>query len=203
MMETDEFKFLVDKAMESGCRDVKIIPSSEVVVEDRVRLKCLVGCPNYGNNLKCPPYTPKVDEFRKILSEYEKVMIIKFDTDQIKSHNDQLITEMVDAPEMKLNTEEYSQVKELWMSSYRKMLTLLLNLEKLAFDGGFTFATAFFGGSCQLCEVCNVEEGTCLNPTMARFACEAMGINLMKTAENTQIDLTFKNPAAVAILLID
>jgi len=174
-----------------------------VVVEDRVRLKCLVGCPNYGKNLKCPPYTPTVDEFRKVLKEYEKVMILKFDTSQIKAHNNELIKQSVDELMVKLNTENYTPLMELWRGSYRKMLTLLLSLEKLAFNMGFTFATAFFGGSCQLCDTCNVQDGTCLNPTMARFACEAMGINLMKTAKNAQIDLTFKNPAPIAILLID
>lgn len=202
-MEIDEFKFLVDKALELGCSDAKIIPSYKVVVENRVRLKCMVGCPNYGNNLKCPPYTPTVDEFRKVLNEYSTVMMIKFDPNEIKDEYDKLVVNNVDPDEVILNIEMYSPLKELWTSVYRNMLTVLLDLEKLAFKEGYTFATSFFGGYCPLCETCNIENGKCLNPTIARFACEAMGINLMKTANNAQIELTFKDPAPVAILLID
>jgi len=60
-----------------------------------------------------------------------------------------------------------------------------------------------------LCEECNVKEGVCLNPVMSRFASEAMGINLSKTAENAGIHLQFKGEddpsqiTLIAILLID
>lgn len=92
---------------------------------------------------------------------------------------------------------------------YKSMLTTLLELERAAFKEGYTLATAFFGGRCMLCETCNVEGGSCLNPLMSRFASEAMGINLSKTAENAGMKLEFQtktNPAPItpmAVLLID
>jgi predicted metal-binding protein len=54
-----------------------------------------------------------------------------------------------------------------------------------------------------------VENGICLNPMMARFAAEAMGINLLKTAKNAGMDLKFHTEwnstliTPMAILLID
>ena len=66
---------------------------------------------------------------------------------------------------------------------------------------------AFFAGRCMLCEKCNVENGTCLNPQMARFSPEAMGINMLKTAKNAGMDLKFHSEdttiTPMAILLID
>ena len=64
--------------MENGAADAKIIPTSKVVVEDRVVLKCKVGCNHYGKTLACPPYTPSAEEFRKIVSEYSYAMFMKF-----------------------------------------------------------------------------------------------------------------------------
>ncbi|MCE7699649.1 MAG: DUF2284 domain-containing protein, partial [Methanobacterium paludis] len=92
---------------------------------------------------------------------------------------------------------------------YKTMLTGLLELERVAFKRGYTFAVAFFAGRCMLCEKCNVENVTCLNPRMARFSPEAMGINVLKTAKNAGMDLKFYTEdtktaiTPVAILLID
>ena len=40
----EKFQFLVKLALEKGAAGAKIIPTSKVVVEDRVVLKCKVGC---------------------------------------------------------------------------------------------------------------------------------------------------------------
>ena len=74
----EKFQFLVKLAFEKGAADAKIIPTNKVVVEDRVVLKCKVGCNHYGKTLACPPYTPSAEEFRKIVSEYSYAMFMKF-----------------------------------------------------------------------------------------------------------------------------
>ena len=61
-----------------GLLTPKSSPQDKVVVEDRVVLKCKVGCNNYGKTLACPPYTPSAEEFRKIVSEYSYAMFMKF-----------------------------------------------------------------------------------------------------------------------------
>jgi predicted metal-binding protein len=57
----EKFQFLVKLALEKGAADAKIIPTNKVVVEDRVVLKCKVGCNHYGKTLACPPYTPSAE----------------------------------------------------------------------------------------------------------------------------------------------
>jgi predicted metal-binding protein len=66
LSEARKYQFLVKLVFENGAVDAKIIPASKVVVEDRVVLKCKVGCNYHGKTLACPPYTPSFEQFRKI-----------------------------------------------------------------------------------------------------------------------------------------
>src|SRR4030042_437295 len=76
--ELEKFDFLRKLALELGAADAKVIPADKIVVENRVVLKCKVGCSNYGKTLTCPPYTPTADEFRKIVGEYSYALFMKF-----------------------------------------------------------------------------------------------------------------------------
>ncbi|AKB75242.1 hypothetical protein MSLAZ_1981 [Methanosarcina lacustris Z-7289] len=82
----------------------------------------------------------------------------------------------------------------------------MLELEKTAFNEGFTFAVVFVNGSCRLCEKCNVENGTCVHSNMARIPEHAVGINIKKTAVEAEMPLTFPikgQPEPMSIFLID
>ena len=102
-----------------------------------------------------------------------------------------------------------SKITSDFSKLYRSSLVDLLELERDAFKRGYVFATAFFAGRCMLCEECNVENGECRNPTMSRPSAEAMGINLLKTAENAGMSLKFgtgdelTQMTPMAILLVD
>ena len=76
--EPGSFAFLVEKAKELGAAGAKVIPAADIVVENRVPLKCRAGCIGYGKKLTCPPYVPTPDEFRKILAEYRYALLVKF-----------------------------------------------------------------------------------------------------------------------------
>ena len=73
-----ELGFLVEKALALGAVQAKVIPAADVVVENRVPLKCRAGCIGYGKKLTCPPYVPTPDEFRKVLAEYRYALLVKF-----------------------------------------------------------------------------------------------------------------------------
>jgi len=74
----EKVDFLRKMALDAGAVDAKIITADKIVVEDRIVLKCKIGCPNYGKTLACPPYTPTAEEFRKIVSEYSYALFMKF-----------------------------------------------------------------------------------------------------------------------------
>jgi len=212
-MESDEselsrFVFLEKAAKDLGAIDAKAISASQVFVENRVPLKCKAGCIGYGKKLTCPPFVPSADEFRKILSEYSYVLLVKFSSPAIAEQD--IICSIYkywldpDAP-----PEKKGKADTFWkeyLGENNRILRAMLELEKTAFNAGFTLALALVNGSCRLCENCNVKNGVCVHPTMARIPEHAVGVNMKKTAEVAGMAIKFpvsENPTPMALLLID
>jgi predicted metal-binding protein len=206
--DAEKYQFLVKLALEHGASDAKIIPTRKVVVEDRVVLKCKVGCNHYGKTLACPPYTPSAEEFRKIVSEYSYAMFMKF-TCKAEAESEvlaKLMTAETDPCVSKEIKEKAAKFWQDWKDDKRKMLESVVGLEKAAMNKGYSLAISFVSGHCQLCEKCNTETRVCRNPNLARWSEDAVGVNVKKTAANAGISVTFpfaKNPESFAILLID
>jgi predicted metal-binding protein len=204
----EEFQFLVKLALENGAADAKIISTDKVIVEDRVVLKCKVGCNHYGKTLACPPYTPSAEQFRKIVKEYSYAMFMKYksnaeaDAETLKK----LMIAETDPAVPKEIKEKAAKFWQDWKDDKRKMLQSVVDLEKAAMNKGYSLAISFVSGHCQLCEKCNTETKICAHPNLARWSEDAVGVNVKKTAVNAGIEVTFpfsKNPESFAILLID
>jgi len=203
-----KFEFLVKLALENGAADAKIISTNKVVVEDRVVLKCKVGCNHYGKTLACPPYTPSAEEFKKIVNEYSYAMLMKFkstaeaDSEVLNklmvAETDPMVPKEIKAKAAKFWTD--------WKDDKRKILQSVVDLEKAAMNKGYSLAISFTSGHCQLCEKCNIETKICAHPNLARWSEDAVGVNVKKTAFNAGIEVAFpfaKNPESFALLLID
>jgi len=81
----------------------------------------------------------------------------------------------------------------------------MLELEKDAFNRGYTLALSLTAGSCTLCAKWNME-ATCTHPTMARYPEHALGVNVKKTLKNAGMSIKFpfvKHPEGIGMLLID
>jgi predicted metal-binding protein len=204
----EKFNFLKDKALKLGAVDCKIISVDNIYVENRVTLKCHVGCVGYGKKLTCPPYVPKVDEFRKILNEYDYALLLKFKSPAKADHETvcSIYKNWLDP-----NVEEDLKAKagEFWSDYFdysEKIHHIMLELEKEAFNSGHSFAMAFVNGSCRLCKSCNLKGGICIHPNLARIPEHAVGINMKKTAEEAGMELKFPfvdHPEPMTIMLID
>ena len=203
----EKFDFLRKKALKMGAVDAKIITADKVVVEDRIVLKCKVGCPNYGKTLACPPYTPTADEFRKIVSEYRYALLMKFKSrakanPKIAKHLSKPETDSTIPQDIKDKMQEFWAA---WKEDKLKMLSAVLDLEKAAMSKRYPLAIGLVSGYCQLCEKCTLDRATCVYPTKMRYSEEAVGVNVQATAKNTSIKANFpfeKNPASFALLLI-
>ncbi len=204
----EKLQFLVKLALEKGAADAKIIPASKVVVEDRVVLKCKVGCSHYGKTLACPPYTPTAAEFRRIVGEYSYAMFMKF-TSKAQAEPEVLAKLMVaetDPSVPKEIKEKAAKFWQDWKDDKHKMLQTVVDLEKAAMKEGYSLALAFVSGHCMLCEKCNTETRVCVHPELARWSEDAVGVNVKKTAANAGIKATFplaRKPESFALLLID
>ena len=207
-VEAEKYQFLVKLALENGATDAKIIPASKVVVEDRVVLKCKVGCNHYGKTLACPPYTPSADEFRKIVSEYSFAMFMKFTTNAVA--DPEIYPHLMD---YETNSNIPRNIKEKaakfwqnWKDDKQKMLQSVVGLEKAAMKQGYSLAISFISGHCQICDKCNLETKICRHPELMRMSEDAIGVNVKKTATNAGIVFNFpiaKNADSFALLLID
>jgi len=207
--EADKSKldFLKDLALELGAAEAKIIPADEIVVENRVVLKCRVGCKEFEKTLMCPPYAPSVDEFRKSLSEYSYALVFKLKSQAeataevakllSKNENDPSLTE-----EMK---EKIQDFWASWKAEKKELVKKICALEKAAMNRGYTLALGFTTGSCMICDECNLEEKICTHPTEARYSAQAVGINVLQTLENAGMPIPVpfnKNPESFGLVLI-
>lgn len=204
----EKFQFLVKLALEKGAADAKVISTKKVVVEDRVVLKCKIGCTNYGKTLACPPYTPSAEEFRKIVGEYNYAVFMKFksnataDAELLKN----LSVKESDPSVSKEVKERAARFWADWKKDKKHMLQTVVDLEKAAMKEGYSLAVAFVSGTCQLCDKCNTQTRICVHPELARWSEDAVGVNVKKTAANAGIQFHFpftKNPESFALLLID
>lgn len=203
-----DLEFLEKEALKLGASDARVISSNDIFVENRVILKCKSGCITYGTRLTCPPYVPTPDEFRKILTEYHYALLVQF-TSTASTKPEVICSLYKNMLDNKVDPQE-KEAAASFMNEYvqgnTERLEVMLELEKIAFNAGFTFAIALVNGSCRLCETCNLKTGKCLHPTRARIPEHALGINMKKTAEHAGMPIQFPvigHPHPMAILLID
>lgn len=69
---------LRNRACELGASATKIVEVAGIRTGAWTRMKCQYGCPNYGLNLCCPPYTPSYEQMRAFLAEYAKAILVEY-----------------------------------------------------------------------------------------------------------------------------
>lgn len=167
-----------------GALDAKVIMADKVAVEDRIILKCRVGCANFGKTLTCPPHTPTAEEFRKVVSEYSNVLFMKFQSQaqadpELAKH---LLKAETDSSIPKDLQDKIQKVWAAWKEDKLNMLSAVLDLEKAAMNKGYPLAIGLVSGYCQLCEKCTLDRTTCAYPAKARCSESAVGVNVKVTA---------------------
>jgi predicted metal-binding protein len=192
--------FLIEKAGELGADAAVLLPADQVVIDERVRLKCAVPvCQGYGNYLTCPPNTFSVAEFREILARYQTALVL-----QVVSARTSL-----DLDDAGLAGKDVARLEEqLHGEPNRKLLELIGRLEAEAFKAGYYYATGLAGGICLLCPECvGVGSGEpCRHPFQARPAMEGVGIDVFRTAENAGLPMALSADEPVrwtGLLLIE
>ncbi|PWR73737.1 DUF2284 domain-containing protein [Methanospirillum lacunae] len=203
-----EFQYLIEKARSLGASEAKVILTSDIVVENRVALKCRTGCIGYGKKLTCPPYVPTPEEFRKILSEYTYALLVGFIS---PAHADEDVICSIYRYwlDPKAPADKKEKATQFWTDHFNgtgSFAPVMLELERTAFNAGNALALALINGSCRLCKTCNIKEGICIHPTQARIPEHALGVNMIKTAEKAGMPIKFPvqgHPELRALLLID
>ena len=183
MADLEKYKGLEAFALEQGACRAKLIDAAEVVIDDRVRLKCQVPvCKDFNRHLMCPPHTIPVNEFRNLCSLYPAALIVQVSSNGSKEND------LIEAE--------------------RKLHTIINKTEGRALTEGHYLATGFIASSCKLCPECVGYHARqpCRRPYEARPSIESMGVDIYKTSQNAGIGFQLGLSAEVVfsgLLLLD
>src|SRR5512136_639879 len=78
MKKSAALRKYIAQALAGGVSEAKIVPVSNVVVAEWVRLKCQFGCDGFGNSLCCPPRTPTPEQMKRVLADYRRALIYSY-----------------------------------------------------------------------------------------------------------------------------
>ncbi len=193
-------------------------------------------CSHYGVNLMCPPNVPTPAETRVALARYSDTLVVQSDIPLTQDAVDEALdgmgyaeahavadggagtgaagaaapgggAESRGAAAVAVAGPQTAAFEASLTDSQNEFARLMTGLESAAFKMGYRFATAFAGGDCVLCDVCVGKDGeACRHPFEARPSMEAVGIDVVATAEAA--GLAIEMPAAdrpcwTGLLLID
>lgn len=219
---------MVTRARALGADSAAPLPARAVVVDERVNLKCRVPlCASYGVNLMCPPNTPTAAETRVALARYSDTLVVQQDIPLTQRAVDEAL-EGMGYPEAQApgaaegpagaavadgraggngGNAQTAAYQARLRESQNEFARLMSALEAEAFKMGYRFAAAFAGGDCVLCDVCaGVNGQTCQHPFEARPSMEAVGIDVVATAEAAGLVIELpadEHPRWTGLLLID
>ena len=153
--------------------DFKPVSVDEIEVADWVRWKCRYGCKAYGKHLTCPPYTPTPEETRKLMKDYEKALIVRFED----------VQQNLKVPPAHIH-------HFLW-DAILTMHNTMFELERHTFLSGYYRAFAMAALPCAYCEDClpeiadfvldHASKRFCKHQDRARPSMEACGIDVFAT----------------------
>ncbi|WP_048198830.1 DUF2284 domain-containing protein [Methanocella arvoryzae] len=72
----ESYRTFINKDVDFGASDAKIIKTDSVVTAPWVRWKCRYGCDGYNSSLCCPPSTPVHRETRELLDSYKVALLL-------------------------------------------------------------------------------------------------------------------------------
>jgi predicted metal-binding protein len=140
---------------DKGFEDFKWINPSDIKISQWVRMKCMFGCPSYGESGTCPPNVPSVDDCQKFIREYDHGIILHFS---------KLLKDPADR-------KDYC----------REINKTLLKIERGVFLEGFRKAFVLLTDECRLCEDCTGNREDCKNKRDSRPGPESLAIDVFDT----------------------
>ncbi|MFO7965278.1 MAG: DUF2284 domain-containing protein [Desulfobacterales bacterium] len=166
-----------EKALELGATKAAVITAEDIIVDDRVVLKCQIPrCFGFGTGAHCPPNTLKPSELRALLKHYQwAVLFIKEVPSEVIVRDKATIKERIDA--------------------YQNVYKIVSELESKAFYDGHYLAFGFAAGSCRhtFCsreETCRAMEGKrCRFSILSRPSMEAVGMDVYKMVTTVGWDI--------------
>ena len=176
------------EAVKLGATDATPIKASQIIIDERVRAKCMIPkCFGYGGSAHCPPYALSVEDVKSLVAGFNWGVLLKIEVDPHLMSGYSMLE--VDA-NLRAGREDpnASSLKQL-TQAYRLMFSLVGDIESMAFYDGYHLATGFGAGSCQWifcydkgCQV--IEKGTCRFPLRSYPSMESCAMDVYRTVTN-------------------
>jgi predicted metal-binding protein len=191
---------LRQKALDLGASGAEVIQAGQVVVDERVRLKCLIPrCLRAGETPNCPPNAPDLYLVRKAFARYTHAILLKTNVTPIENYSPK-------------SGKDSSGVDKTLLF-HQKSAKIVSEIERLAYKQGYYLAMGLGGGSCKdyLCQglVCQFKDsGRCRFPLRSRPAMEALGIDVFDLISKVGWDMyplfdgLEKIPCAISVGLV-
>ena len=167
------------RALELGASDATVITTDMVLIDERVRAKCIYPrCEWYGTSANCPPHTISLEQTRKIVSNFHYAILFRI----------KLPTEYLAG---KRTPEQIKQGRLIG----RKRLEIVARVEAEAFYDGYYLAVGFGGATCKSafcpdedCRALKPGQG-CKFPYSTRASMEAVGMDVYLMATKVGWDI--------------
>jgi len=170
-------------ALEKGADDAVAIPADNVIVDPRVRFKCMIPrCYMSGTCDHCPPNGHSTSEIIKIVSDYDWGVFfrvsVKNEIIASKNLHKTIETGIADKSGNLMNLGAH----------YILVFTIVKILEKTAHQSGYA-ALGFAAGNCKdpfchlqpVCQSLMTDKG-CRNPRLSSPSMESCGMDVYKMA---------------------
>jgi predicted metal-binding protein len=159
----------VQLAMQSGATAAEVIDPAQIVIDERVTMKCAVPkCFGYGTCANCPPHAPRPEEVRRVVERFSKGVVVRLDV----------------PPEVIVRDRATLDER---LAAYVTMFHIVSAVESAAFYDGHYLAVGFAAGGCKS-TLCHSEECAvlarekCRHDLMARPSMEAVGMDCFAMA---------------------
>lgn len=178
-------------ALDRGADDAVVIPTSEVIVDPRVRLKCMIPqCYSAGRSSYCPPYGYTTQEVRDIVSRYEWAIFFRV------SVKNSIIAAISMTDCVKYGVMDNGGNAINLGGHYFLVFTIVKLLQKRAKALGYASTQGFGAGTCRSL-FCSFQLGCqdlltrrgCLHPNLACPSMESCGMNAYTMAARVGWDI--------------
>jgi len=157
-------------ALDMGATDARIITTDQVIIDERVRAKCVYPkCGWYGTSIHCPPNAPDEDFTRRLVGKFRYAVFFRIEAPS------EITVWKGRTKEQKEESARYSKMRS----------AIIARVESTAFYDGYYLAAGFGGGPCKsvFCpedEVCQalLPGRGCKHPFAARASMEGMGMDV-------------------------
>ncbi|WP_457556935.1 DUF2284 domain-containing protein [Candidatus Harpocratesius sp.] len=131
------------------------------------------GCPNFGFNWSCPPYSSTIKETRATLSTYQYFWLIRIKI-SVYSHPIKIWSKIKDSKQFELITDILNDFLEKFRDSH-------------------AMETIYFCSECRICKKkgykCTCPDEPCRYPNKIQFSPESVGIDIFKTFRELKLEI--------------